>query len=284
MRSPEIADKVWFIIWCVWAAAMARAIARLKDVTVRKATKPGMLADGGGLYLRIGPTGGKSWVFRYRRAGRLHDVGLGPLHTVGLADARQKALEHRQARLNGIDPLERRRAGRAAAVLDAARAISFAACAQQYIDSHKAGWRNAKHAAQWPASLDVYVYPVRTIGMTTTPDSRPRTGQFLPGVSGNPGGRPRGVAEIRDLARQHTKTALDALAEIATAGKSESARVSAAAALLDRGYGRPTQPIAGDSDADAINLAIVSSHEAAIRAIGEAFKVIAAGANDDGDG
>jgi hypothetical protein len=139
---------------------MARAIAPLKDVTVRKATKPGMLADGGGLYLRIGPTGGKSWVFRYRRAGRLHDVGLGPLHTVGLADARQKALEHRQARLNGIDPLERRRAGRAAAVLDAARAISFAACAQQYIDSHKAGWRNAKHAAQWPASLDVYVYPV----------------------------------------------------------------------------------------------------------------------------
>ena len=139
---------------------MARAIARLKDVTVRKASKPGMLADGGGLYLRIGPTGGKSWVFRYRRAGRLHDVGLGPLHTVGLADARQKALEHRQARLNGIDPLERRRSGRAAAVLDAARAISFAACAQQYIDSHKAGWRNARHAAQWPATLDAYVYPV----------------------------------------------------------------------------------------------------------------------------
>jgi integrase len=139
---------------------MARAIARLKDVTVRKATKPGMLADGGGLYLRIGPTGGKSWVFRYRRAGRLHDVGLGPLHTVGLADARQKALEHRQARLNGIDPLEKRRADRAGAALDAARAMSFAACAQQYIDSHKAGWRNARHAAQWPATLDAYVYPV----------------------------------------------------------------------------------------------------------------------------
>jgi integrase len=139
---------------------MARAIARLKDVTVRKATKPGMLADGGGLYLRIGPTGGKSWVFRYRRDGRLHDVGLGPLHTVGLAESRQKALEHRQARLNGIDPLEKRRADRAGAALDAAKSISFAACAQQYVDSHKAGWRSAKHAAQWPASLDVYVYPV----------------------------------------------------------------------------------------------------------------------------
>jgi hypothetical protein len=106
---------------------------------------------------------------------------------------------------------------------------------------------------------------------------------FKPGQSGNPGGRPRAVAEIRDLARQHTETALNALVKIATAGKSESARVSAATALLDRGYGKPTQPIAGDSDADAINLGIVSSHQAAIRAIGEAFKVIAAGANDDGD-
>jgi hypothetical protein len=107
---------------------------------------------------------------------------------------------------------------------------------------------------------------------------------FKPGQSGNPSGRPKVVAEIRDLARQHTGTALNALVKIATAGKSESARVSAATALLDRGYGKPTQPIAGDSDADAINLGIVSSHEGAIRAIGEAFKVIAAGANDDGDG
>jgi integrase len=134
---------------------IARAIAR-----VRKATKPGMLADGGGLYPRVGPTGGKSWVYRYRRDGRLHDVGLGPLHTVGLADARQRALECRQTRLVGIDPLEKRRAGRAAAKLEAATALSFDACAEAYITAHRAGWRNARHAAQWPTTLKDYVHPV----------------------------------------------------------------------------------------------------------------------------
>ena len=59
---------------------MARALARLKAVTVARAKKPGLLADGGGLYLRIGPSGAKSWVFRYRRRdgerkGKLRDMG-----------------------------------------------------------------------------------------------------------------------------------------------------------------------------------------------------------------
>ena len=46
------------------------------------------------------------------------------------------------------------------AKLDAAKAMTFEACAERYIASHKAGWRNAKHAAQWTATLDAYVYPV----------------------------------------------------------------------------------------------------------------------------
>jgi integrase len=138
---------------------VARAINRLKDVTVRKAKKPGLLADGAGLYLRVGPTGSKAWVFRYRRDGRLHDVGLGPLHTVGLAEARQRAQEYRKLRLNGVDPLEARQAARSAAKLDAAKAITFRACADQYIAAHKAGWRNLRHAAQWPSTLAEYVYP-----------------------------------------------------------------------------------------------------------------------------
>src|SRR5215468_8135437 len=132
---------------------MAREIGRLKAVTVMRAKKPGMLADGGGLYLRVGPTGAKSWIFRYRREGRLHDMGLGPSHTISLAEARDQAQACRKLRLERIDPIEARKAGRIEARLAAASAISFRECAERYIAGNKAGWRSQKHALQWPSSL-----------------------------------------------------------------------------------------------------------------------------------
>jgi hypothetical protein len=63
-----------------------------------------------------------------------------------------------------------------------------------------------------------------------------------------------GYGEIRQLARAHTNTALETLVEVAKSGKSESARVAAAVALLDRGWGRPTQPLAGDSGEPPIGI------------------------------
>ncbi len=45
------------------------------------------------------------------------------------------------------------------------------------------------------------------------------------------------------MARQHTSTALETLLEVAMASDSDAARVSAANALLDRGYGKPPQPM-----------------------------------------
>ena len=68
--------------------------------------------------------------------------------------------------------------------------------------------------------------------------------RFEKGRSGNPGGRPKGDGEIRELARQHTTTALRTLIEIAEHGENESARVSAANALLDRGWGKAAVPVA----------------------------------------
>jgi hypothetical protein len=62
--------------------------------------------------------------------------------------------------------------------------------------------------------------------------------------SGNPGGRPKGEGEIRELARQHTTAALQTLVEICQNGENESARVTAANAILDRGWGKPAVPIA----------------------------------------
>src|SRR5271155_1780677 len=139
---------------------MARKSNRLTAIAIRNASKPGMLADGNGLYLRTGPQGAKSWVFRYRQGGRLRDMGLGPLHTVSLAEARQEALLWRKARLDDKDPIETRRAERSSKRLAAAKAMTFRQCADAYITAHSAGWRNGKHAAQWPATLNTYVYPV----------------------------------------------------------------------------------------------------------------------------
>ena len=70
---------------------------------------------------------------------------------------------------------------------------------------------------------------------------------FQKGQSGNPGGRPKVVAEVRELARQHTNEAVETLVSIMKSSKAApAARVSAANALLDRGYGRPPQHITGE--------------------------------------
>jgi integrase len=119
----------------------------------------GLYGDGGGLFLQVSPSGTKSWVFRFKEAGKLRVMGLGPLHTVGLADARQKAHECRRLRLEGKDPIEERKVGRTAARLEAAKAITFKECAENYIEAKKVGWRNPKHTDQWPATLGTYVYP-----------------------------------------------------------------------------------------------------------------------------
>jgi integrase len=120
-----------------------------------------MYGDGAGLWLHVGPTGGKSWVLRYMMDGRAREMGLGPLHTVGLAAARDLAQQARWAvRVERVDPLEARQADRIARRLEAASAVSFKAAADRYMAANKVAWRSAKHAKQWPVSLATYVYPV----------------------------------------------------------------------------------------------------------------------------
>jgi len=139
---------------------MARAMARLTALKVEKARKPGMYADGGGLYLRVTPEGTKNWVLRFMIDRRPRWMGLGPLALYGLQEARTKALDARRKRHEGMDPIAARRAERARQRLDAAKAVSFKQCAEAYISSHRAGWRNSKHAGQWGATLATYAYPV----------------------------------------------------------------------------------------------------------------------------
>jgi integrase len=156
---------------------VARVIGRLTAIGVdriRRAPageKIGVHSDGGGLYLQVTPSGAKSWLYCYRLHKRSREMGLGPLHAVSLADARQKAAECRAQRADDVDPIDARKAQQARAALEAARAITFKAAAELFIESNKPAWTNAKHADQWTATLAAYAYPVLGAAPVQTVDT-----------------------------------------------------------------------------------------------------------------
>ena len=139
---------------------MPRQQHRLSALQVKNLSKPGLYGDGGGLALQITRRGAKSWLFRYMIAGKAHGMGLGPTHTVTLAEARQKALEARKLLLDGVNPLVAKRERQAAAALARAKTMTFDECAAAYIQAHRAGWKNPKHAAQWGSTLRTYASPI----------------------------------------------------------------------------------------------------------------------------
>jgi integrase len=133
---------------------------KLTPLAIKNAKEPGLYGDGHGLYLQVSQFGTKSWLYRFQRDGVARKMGLGALHTVSLADARERAADARRVLLDGIDPIEARRQRRAANKLEAAKAITFKQCAEKYIAAQAAGWRNGKHAMQWTATLATYAYPI----------------------------------------------------------------------------------------------------------------------------
>jgi hypothetical protein len=72
-----------------------------------------------------------------------------------------------------------------------------------------------------------------------------RRGQWQPGQSGNPKGRPSIKGEVETLARTHTAEAVETLVDLMRNGSPDSVRVAAANALLNRGWGLPRQAIDG---------------------------------------
>ena len=74
--------------------------------------------------------------------------------------------------------------------------------------------------------------------MQTIQKARLRSGQFAPGQSGNPGGRPKDEHRVAELACSYTLEAIDTLVELMRDGKDERVRGIAAQALLDRGSGK----------------------------------------------
>ena len=145
---------------------MPRKAAGLTAAKVSKAG-PGQYMDGNGLRLFVRDTGARFWIFRYTMAGKTREMGLGRAGAepgaVPLSEARQKAGDlHRLVR-SGTDPLAQRdaeqAAAKAAAQQAAVRRTTFREAAERFIAGNKAGWRNAKHRAQWGSTLATYAYP-----------------------------------------------------------------------------------------------------------------------------
>ena len=105
-----------------WEHKMGRQLNRLSPGKL-KSLRDRLHADGGGLYLNVADGGrNRSWLFRYAiseltEKGRQRErwMGLGPIETVSLAEAREAALTCRKLRQQGVDPIEQRNAQRDAA-------------------------------------------------------------------------------------------------------------------------------------------------------------------------
>jgi hypothetical protein len=141
------------------AAVPKRIVSGLSERRVKTNRKPGLLADGQGLYLRTTP-GAKGWVFRYQIAGRRRDMGLGSVTDVSLPEARDLVIGMRRLIRQGIDPIEDRRTNRGAMRVASAKTKTFMECAEAYIAAHRGSWKSPKHRQQWDNTLATYVYPV----------------------------------------------------------------------------------------------------------------------------
>lgn len=120
---------------------------------------PLLIHDGNGLYLQTMPSGSRSYIFRYTLNKRTRAMGLGPVRSITLSEARKRARELRVQVDQGNDPLLARHVARTDDTTITHR-ITFKRCAELYIEAHKVGWKSAKHAAQWDRTLSQYAYPV----------------------------------------------------------------------------------------------------------------------------
>jgi integrase len=167
---------------------------KLTALGVAKKKTPGRYSDGHGLWLQVSPSGTKAWLFRYMINGRARHMGLGPLHTVNLAEARIRARQARQVILDGQDPIEVKYAARSA--FRAADHMLFKDAARKFIELHDPTWRSARHRQQWRNTLRDHAHstlgnrPVSSIDgalitetlapiWTTTPETAKRVKQRI---------------------------------------------------------------------------------------------------------
>jgi integrase len=128
---------------------------------VIKIIKPGRYFDGrSGLHLYVKKSSNKYWIFRFMRSGKRQDMSLGSFPSTSLAEARKKALEATAELARGINPLEAKKALKAAFIQDSRNQIKFCDFAKNYIEAKSHEWKNAKHRDQWSYTIESFANPI----------------------------------------------------------------------------------------------------------------------------
>ena len=144
---------------------MPRIAKELGPLDIKRKNATGYHPVGGvaGLTLQVTPSGTKSWLLRVNVGTKRREIGLGAYPGVGLALAREKAQQARDAIVAGVDPVAQRAQARQNIIQqqqeEKALDWTFRRCAEAYIKARSPGWRNAKHGQQWENTLGTYVYP-----------------------------------------------------------------------------------------------------------------------------
>ena len=145
---------------------MPKVAGVLSALDVKRLAHPGgkrnvLFSVGGvpGLYMQITPKGGRSWVLRVKVGTLRRDIGLGGFPGVTLSQARDKARETRAKIESGIDPVEERKATKAALVAAQRRGLTFADAVDKALNAKLDAFKNAKHRQQWENTLATYAIP-----------------------------------------------------------------------------------------------------------------------------
>ncbi len=145
---------------------MPRVAKELSALDVKRLEHPGVgrnatFAVGGvsGLLLQISPTGGRTWIVRVTVGTLRREIGLGGYPDVTLSQARDRAREVKDQIRRGIDPVEERKAAKAALIATQRRGLTFADAMDRYLAAKLDAFKNAKHKAQWRSTLETYALP-----------------------------------------------------------------------------------------------------------------------------
>ena len=138
------------------------ALHRLTTRAIVAAEPPGLLGDGGNLYYKPAARGRGGWLFRFVSpfTGKRREAGLGSFPDVSLAEARAKAAEARKKIIDGIDPIDVR------STRQKRGEPTFGEAMVDLIEAKRSGWKNAKHADQWTATLKTYAAALMPIPIT----------------------------------------------------------------------------------------------------------------------